>query len=313
MTLHPQCRAVIEAAASGRSVFDTRDPIEARRRYDAATAIFAPPTPELDAVEDRGVPGPGGPVPVRFYRPRVADPGGPLPMLAFFHGGGWVFGGLESHDAVCRILAHEAGCLVASVDYRLAPEHRFPAALEDCLAATRWLAGHGASLGGDPARLAVGGDSAGGNLAAAVALAARDEGGPPLAFQLLVYPAVDFTADNDSLERNGSGYLLTRSVIDWTKEVYLRGPDDLADPRASPYLAKSLAGLPPALVQTAEYDPLLDEGRAYADRLAREGVAVEYLCYEGMVHGFVRMGAVIDDATRALGDAAARLRDAFGG
>jgi acetyl esterase len=310
MSVHPQCQAVIEAAASGASVFDTRDPSVARERYDASTAVFAPTTPALRSVEDRVVPGPGGGVPVRVYRPE--SDAATLPVLTFFHGGGWVFGNLDSHDHVCRALAHEAGCLVVAVDYRLAPEHKFPAALDDCHAVTDWLAANAPELGGDGARIAVGGDSAGGNLAAAVCLAARERGGPALAFQLLIYPATDHTADTDSLERNAIGYLLTRDAIEWCKYQYLRDAEDARDPLASPLLADDLAGLPPALVQTAEFDPLLDEGTAYAERLAAAGVATEHLTYAGMVHGFVRMGALIDDANTAIADAAARLKAALG-
>ncbi len=212
-----------------------------------------------------------------------------------------------------KLVPHFAGegCLVVAVDYRLAPEHKFPAALDDCYAVTDWLAANAPDLGGDGARLGVGGDSAGGNLAAAVCLAARERGGPAIAFQLLIYPATDHTADTDSLERNAIGYLLTRDAIEWCKYQYLRGAEDARDPLASPLLADDLAGLPPALVQTAEFDPLLDEGTAYAERLAGAGVACEHLTYAGMVHGFVRMGALIDDANTAIADAAARLTAAL--
>ncbi len=309
MALDPQCQAVIEAAASGASVFDTRDPGEARARYDATTAAFAPETPALRDVEDRVVPGPGGGIPVRIYRPETNAT--VLPILAFFHGGGWVFGNLESHDHVCRALSAEAGCLVVAVDYRLAPEHKFPAALDDCYAVTAWLAANAPELGGDGARLGVGGDSAGGNLAAAGCLAARERGGPAITFQLLIYPATDHTADTDSLARNAIGYLLTRDAIEWCKFQYLRDAEDARDPLASPLLAEDLAGHPPAFEQTAEFDPLLDEGKAYAERLAAAGVACEHLTYAGMVHGFVRMGALIDDANSAIADAAARLREAL--
>jgi acetyl esterase len=307
MALNPQCAAVIEAAArGGQSVFDARDPVEARERYGASTAVFAPATPALESVDDRTVPGPDGPVPVRVYRPEGVAAA--LPVLAFFHGGGWVFGDLDSHDHVCRALCAEAGCLVVAVDYRLAPEHKFPAGLEDSYAVTAWLAEHADELGGDGARLAVGGDSAGGNLAAAVCLAARQRGGPALAFQLLIYPATDHTADTVSLARNGDGYLLTRGAIEWCKGCYLRDDADARNPLASPLLADDLGSLPPAFVQTAEFDPLLDEGRAYAERLAAAGVPAEHVSYPGMVHGFVRMGALIDDAHTAIADAAARLR-----
>ncbi len=307
MTLDPQCQAVLDAAAAGSSVFDTDDPAEMRRRYAAGTGIFAPPTPDLASVEDRDIEGPGGALPVRVYTPKAE---GKRPVLVFFHGGGWIFGDLDTHDAMCRIVADGAGAVVVAVDYRLAPEHKFPAGLEDCLAATRWVAENAAGIGGDGARIAVGGDSAGGNLAAVVAQQLRD-GGPKLAFQWLVYPATDFSADNASIAANGEGYLLTKVALDRTRDMYLGAPEDLRDPQASPILGRDLAGLPPALVQTAGYDPLRDEGKEYADKMKAAGIAVEYICYDGMIHGFARMGALIDCAGTALDDGARALRGAF--
>ena len=311
MTLDPQCQAVLDAAAEaeGGSVFEARTADEARRKYDASTPIFAPQTPALEAVKDMEVPGAEGPIAARLYRPMAGD--GALPMLVYFHGGGWVFGSLETHDALCRIVAHEAGCLVAAIDYRLAPEHPFPAGIEDCADAVAWLAENAGTVGGDASRLAVGGDSAGGNLAAAISQIARDRGGPSIAFQWLIYPATDFTADNDSLRVNGDGYLLTRAAIRWTEKQYLSSAEDRTDPRASPGLAADLSGLPPALVQTAEYDPLRDEGKAYANALTAAGVAVEYIRYDGTIHGFMRMGAIVDRAGLALSDGARALRAAF--
>jgi len=308
--LDPQCQAVLDAAAERGSVFDARTPQEVRALYSASTQVFAPETPKLRGVEDQTIPGPNSPVPVRVYTP---DAKGALPMLVYFHGGSWVFGDLESHDAMCRIIAGAAGCLVVAVHYRLAPEHKFPAGLEDCIAATRWCAEHGGEIGGDRKRLAVGGDSAGGNLAAAVAQAAGRDGGPKLAFQWLIYPAVDFTADNASLRDNAEGYLLTKAAIDWTLAQYTDNPGEAQDPRASPGLERDLAGLPPALVQTAEFDPLRDEGEAYGEALKGAGVPVEIIRYDGMVHGFMRMGALVDRAADALDDGAAALRNAFAG
>ncbi len=310
MTLHPQCRAVVEASAARGSVFDARDADEARALYAATTKVFAPPTPELESVEDREIPGPAQPIPARLYRPKSDRDR--LPILVYFHGGGWVFGDLDTHDAMCRIIADGAGCLVASIGYRLAPEHKYPAGLEDCLAASRWLASSAGALGCDGGRLAVGGDSAGGNLAAAVAQRARDGGGPALAFQWLIYPALDFTADNASVRENGTGYLLTKQAIDWTRDQYLADPGRQAsEPGASPGLARELAGLPPALIQSAQYDPLRDEARDYAKRLAAAGVPVESIGYDGMVHGFMRMGALVDCAGEALADGSRALRAAF--
>jgi len=311
MSLHPQCQAIVEASASRGSVFDARNPDEARGIYAATTEIFAPPTPALASVEDRDIPTTGHAVPARLYRPKSDNTR--LPILVFFHGGGWVFGDVDTHDALCRIVADGAGCLVASIDYRLAPEHKYPAGLEDCLAATRWIAENAGAIDCDGGKIAVGGDSAGGNLAAAVAQRARDGGGPALAFQWLIYPALDFTADNASVRDNGEGYLLTKAAIDWTRDQYLADPaGEATDPGASPGLASELAGLPPALVQTAQYDPLRDEAKAYAERLAAAGVPVESILYDGMVHGFMRMGALVDCAGEALGDGSRALRAAFG-
>lgn len=311
MPVDPDCQAVLDTAAERGSVFDARSPDEARALYDGSTAVFAPETPDLESVEDMTVPGPDGDVPVRLYTPRGGEDG--LPVLVFFHGGGWVFGNLETHDAICRIVADAVPCLVAAVDYRLAPENPYPAAVEDCYAAVEWFAEHADEVGGDPARLAVGGDSAGGNLAAVVALKARDESGPELVFQWLVYPATDFTADTTSIRENGEGYLLTKASIDWCKEQYLPGDGVATDPYASPALASDLGGLPPAFVLTAEYDPLRDEGAGYADRLAAAGVQVDYRCYDGMVHGFMRMGALVGRAHEAMAEGAEALRDAFAG
>jgi acetyl esterase len=310
MPLHPQCQAVLEAAAKARSAFEARDAAEARRLYNATTARFTPATPALDHVADDVLPGPAGPLPIRIYRPRGLG-GRRLPVVAFFHGGGWVFGDRDSHDGVCRILAHQARALVVSLDYRLAPEHRFPAAYDDCLAATRWLFAHAGDIGGDARRIALAGDSAGGNLAAAACIGLREAGDPAPVFQLLIYPAVDLACDSDSHRAFAEGYLLTRTAIDWCTGNYLSDAEDVADWRASPLRAPSHAGLPPALVQTAEFDPLRDEGEAYAQALARAGVACDYRCYPGMIHGFVRMGALVDDAATALADGAAALGRAF--
>ena len=249
-------------------------------------------------------------MPYRLYRP---ESGGDavLPMIAFFHGGGWIFGGLDSHDHVCRDYAHQAGALVVSVDYRLAPEHKFPAAFDDCLAATRWLRDNAQSLGGDAARFAVAGDSAGGNLSAAVCLALRDADEAMPVFQYLIYPAVDLACDSGSHDRLGEGYLLTRAGIDHCVDSYLNSPGEVDDPRVSPLRAESLAALPPALVQTAGFDPLCDEGEAYAKRLAADGVPVSHTRYDGMIHGFVRMGAVVDTAAEAIAEGAGAMRAAF--
>jgi len=236
---------------------------------------------------------------------------GILPVLVFFHGGGWVVGNIESHEAMCRHLANRAECAVVAVDYRMGPEHKFPAAVDDCFAATGWVADNGASLGIDPRRLAVGGDSAGGNLGAVVSLLARDKGAPRIACQLLIYPATDAAMRHDSIARYAEGYVLTRATMRWFYDQYLRTPEDAADWRVSPLLASDLAGLPPAFVLTAGYDPLCDEGDAYAARLAAAGVPVTHRRFPGQVHGFVTNGRVIRAAETALDEAAAALKAAW--
>lgn len=323
MSVDPQCQAILDIVNQNASPFDG-DYGEARASYAAATEAYRHDSGELAGVEERSFEGPGGKVPVRIYRPLVKivtvedpiegaataeqTPG----ALLFFHGGGWVIGDIDTHDHICRYLAHEAGAVVVSVDYRLAPEHEFPAAFDDCLAAALWLHEQAGELAIDPARWAIAGDSAGGNLAAAVSVALRDRRGPQPALQILMYPAVDATADNDSLRDNGEGYLLTAAALDKFLGWYLPNDDLREDPRMSPQLAGHHTDLPRAWVQTAEYDPLRDEGLAYAQTLAKAGVQVEYKCYPGMIHGFMRMGAVVDMGVTALDDAARALRSALG-
>jgi acetyl esterase len=237
--------------------------------------------------DDRTIPGPAGPIRIRIYRPPGVDN---APVVVFFHGGGWVIGDIDTHDGTSRILSRRTGAVVVSVDYRLAPENRFPAALDDCQAAVTWVAAHAGEFGGDPGRLGVAGDSAGGNLAASVALRARDAGGPAIAAQALVYPATDFSTDRPSMEENGEGYLLTADSVRWFGAQYL-GDHDRADPGASPLL-NDLAGLPPAVVATAQFDPLHDEGRAYAAALEKAEVSVQLFDFPGLVHGFLGLGAL---------------------
>jgi acetyl esterase len=244
---------------------------------------------------------------LRGYRPAGAAKEEVLPALVFFHGGGWTIGDLDTHDALCRQLAQGARCAVFSVDYRLAPESPFPAAVEDCLAATRFVFEDAASLKVDKNKIAVGGDSAGGNLAAVVCL----HRAMPLAFQLLIYPATDHQGETASMQRNGEGYLLTRALMRRFRDNYLPRPADYVDWRASPAFAKSHAGLPPAFVLTAGFDPLLDEGKAYAELLARAGVEVAYRDYADMIHGFIVMGGVLDTANQAVADCCVALRRAF--
>jgi acetyl esterase len=258
---------------------------------------------------DRTLPGADGPRRARVYTPARARSKG-APGLVWFHGGGFVIGSIESHDGVCRALASRSGVVVVSVDYRLAPEHRLPAGLEDAIAATRWVLENAASLGIDPSAVAVGGDSAGGNLAAVVALALR---GVPLApaFQLLVYPVTDMTRSLPSHRFFRAGFTLPEPTILWFRERYLPDVSFETDPRASPLFAKDLTGLPPALVVTAGFDPLRDEGRAYADRMRDAGVVVEHVCSEGSMHGFLNTAGAIDESARVLDLAAKRLREAF--
>jgi acetyl esterase len=250
-------------------------------------------------------------VAVRSYRPEGAQPEAVLPVLVYFHGGGWVIGDLDTHDVLCRQFANGAQCAVISVDYRKAPEHPFPAGLDDCFAVVKHVAAEAKALRIDGARIAVGGDSAGGNLAAAVTLLSREQGGPTLCYQLLVYPATDQLMSYPSIERNAEGYMLTKKAMQYFGGYYLPNEKDKHDWRASPLLAKSLAGLPRAFVLTAGFDPLVDEGKAYAERLAKEGVEVAYLDYPDMIHGFLLMGGVLDTAKEAVVDCASRLAAAF--
>ena len=307
MKPHPQVAVLLEAAA--RSPLPTLDKVPAfiaRRLYAERCKVVAPK--KVVEAQTRLLLAPG--VALRSYRPANADKTEVLPALVFFHGGGWTIGDLDTHDALCREISNGARCAVFAVEYRLAPESRFPAAVEDCIAATEFVVGNSRSLNIDPGRVAVGGDSAGGNLAAVVALHARNAGGPRLCFQLLIYPATDQNLQTESLRRNGEGYMLTRPLMEVFRSNYLR-PADYADWRASPALAKSHADLPPAFVLTAGFDPLLDEGKQYVELLARAGVEVQYRNYEDMIHGFILMGGVVDTANAAVADCCAALRRAF--
>jgi acetyl esterase len=270
------------------------------------------PRPEVKVAEivERRIPGPAGEIPVRIYRPEGRAP---FPALVYFHGGGWVIGSLETHDGSCRDLANRTGCVVVSVDYRLAPESRFPAAAEDCYAATQWVAAHAGELGIDAARIGVGGDSAGGNLAAVVALMARDRRGPALRHQLLIYPVTDADFSRPSYRENAEGYLLTTKAMEWFWGHYVPDVAKRVDPYAAPLRATELAGLPPAFVLTAEYDPLRDEGEAYARRLQHSGVPTVLKRYDGAIHGFFAMGLLAQVGRDAVDDAAAAVRAALAG
>lgn len=311
--LDPQAQAVIDRTlAAGRPPLHTLPAPEARAAYRAMRKPLQPDPPPVAAVEDRDIPGPHGPVGLRLYRPQGARPDEALPALIYIHGGGFVVGDRDTHDVLCRSLANQAHCAVVSVDYHLAPEHKFPAAVDDCIAAAGWVAREAAALGIDPRRIAIGGDSAGGNLATVTAIAARDAGGPRLAFQLLIYPTTADPFETESGKTLSRGnYLLTRDLIKHWEESYLRGPEDYDDWRRAPLHAPDLSHLPPAFVLTCGYDPLHDEGKAYADRLRAAGVPVRYTCYEGMVHGFIMMGRVVDAANRAVSECAEALAEAF--
>lgn len=309
MPLDPQMKALLDAMAEAKlPAFHTLMPVEARKQMAARVAQDVPEP--IAKVEDRTVPGPGGPIPIRIYTPAGVAPFG---ALIYFHGGGWVLGNIAMTDQPCRMLANQSGCVVVSVEYRLAPEHKFPAAPDDCYAVTKWIAEHGATIGVDPKRIAVGGTSAGGTLAAVVALMARDRGGPPLKFQLLVYPATTSELTSPSQrEFAEDGYILSRADMEWFWGHYLRGADDRVNPYACPDYAKTLAGLPPALVITAEYDPLRDEGEAFAQRLRADGVPVAVTRYPGVTHGFFGMPAMLDKSRDAIAAAAKALRAAVG-
>ena len=310
MPLDPQARALLDQiAASGLQPSHLLSVAEARDMQLVRKRMLGGEPPPIANVAERSIPGPAGPIPIRVYTP---DGSAPFGVVVYFHGGGWVAGNLDTHDDICRALANEAGCVVASIDYRLAPEHKFPAAAEDAYAATCWVAEHAAEIGGDPARLAVGGDSAGGNLTAMVALMARDRRGPAIAHQLLIYPVTDYSFDTPSYRDNAEGYLLTRAGMEWYWGHYLASDADGDNPYASPLRARDLGGLPPALVITAEYDPLRDEGEAYAKRLREAGVPVMSTCYPGMIHSFFGQFQLLDQGKEAIRQAGGALKAAFG-
>ena len=309
--LDPQAKALLELmVARGVPPTHTLTPAEARAFYRDRRAVTQPDPPDVAEVRDLSAPGPAGPVPLRLYRP--AGVAQPSPVLVYYHGGGWVIGDLDTHDVVCRALAVQANCAVVAVDYRMGPEHRFPAAVDDCLAASLWLHQHAGRLGLDPHRFALGGDSAGGNLAAVMALALRDGAStlqPKL--QLLIYPATDMRLLSPSHTHNGQGYMLTRDSITYFRGHYIADEAEHHDWRASPLLHPNLADLPPALVLTAGFDPLRDEGLQYADALSAAGVPTQYLCFERQIHGFITMGRVLAEADTAIAVCATALRRAF--
>jgi acetyl esterase len=305
--LDPDAAAVYKAyQEAGRPPYETVSPAEARELYLAARLVSNPEPPELKSVQPLAIHAAHGSIPARIYTPlRLRQTNGLAPCLVFFHGGGWVIGNLDSHDVVCRKLADEGQLIVISVDYRLAPEHKFPAAVDDAIAATKWIAGNARELGIDASRLSVGGDSAGGNLATVIAISAREGNGPAIAGQVLVYPATDFSLRHPSHSEPETDLLLSHSVIRWFRDNYLNGAADGEDWRASPARAKTLTGLPPAYVLTAGADALRDEGDEYAKRLQEAGVPVRYRSFPGQFHGFFTMGKLLQQANvaaREIGD-----------
>lgn len=311
MSFDPDAKIVLDMIkAAGRPPFEQLTPDEARQAYMNSRKLLQPVPEDVAESRDTVAPGPHGDIPVRLYRPAGTAASDVLPALIYYHGGGWLLGGLDSHDVVCRRFANAARCRVVSVDYRMAPEHKFPAAVDDCEAATRWVVGNAATLGIDASKVAVGGDSAGGNLAAVMALMARDGTLPPVVFQMLIYPATDMMMTSVSSQAIRDGVPLTSSTMKWFIDHYMRSKDDERDWRASPARAIDLSGTAPALVLTAGYDPLRDEGIAYAQRLEREGVRVVHIHYSDQVHGFMSMGRMIRAADQAIDQMAAALKKA---
>jgi acetyl esterase len=307
MPLDPQIQALLDKGA-GVPATHTLPVDVARAQYEARIALMAPAA-EVASIRELTIEASGGSLKIRIYTPHGV---GPFPLLMFFHGSGFVLCSLDTHDGMCRNLCAGGGCVVASVDYRLAPKHKFPAGPDDCLYATRWVAAHTSELSADPGRIAVGGDSAGATMAAVTALRVRDEGGPALRAQLLLYPVTDYhTPGTPSYEENAEGYGLTRDTMKWFWAHYLTDASEAANPYASPLRASDLSRLPPALVITAEYDPLRDEGELYAERLKAAGVPTAISRYDGVNHGFMFWVGIVEKAGTAMNEACAWLRGIF--
>jgi acetyl esterase len=312
MALDPESQKLIEAmAAANRPAWHTLSPEAAREQYLSVRPAAQGPRPDGVTVANRTIPGPGGAIPIRVYRPERAASDARLPALVYAHGGGFVFGNLDSHDVLCAQLAIDAQIAVVAIDYRLAPETRFPGAFEDVVAGLKWIAAHGTALGIDANRLAIGGDSAGGNLAAAVSIWARDNNGPKLRLQLLAYPVTDAVARTESYKLFHEGYGLGGEAMEWFFDHYTPDKKAREDWRVSPLRARSLAGLPPALVVTAGYDPLRDEGRAYAWRLQKDGTVADLVEFGGMMHGFLSSPMLLHGARRGAAICAGALREAL--
>ena len=308
LALDETTRSLIARLTAEAAPVESLTPRQARQAQEARRARAVEELVEVDRVAEWTIPGPGGEIPIRVYWPDSAEP---LPVVVYFHGGGWVLCDLDSHDAICRALAVGSNCTFVSVGYRLAPEHKFPAAVEDAYAATSWVAEHPARLRCEGQPIAVAGDSAGGNLAAAVTLMAKAEQRPAIAFQMLVYPITNHGFETRSYRENGEGYYLTRAAMQWYWRHYLSGAGEGESPYASPLRAEDVTGLPTALVITAEFDPLRDEGEAYGRRLADAGVPVTIRRFDGMFHGFFGRASLLEPARRAQGLATGALRSAL--
>lgn len=305
---NPETQAFLDLVANSNRPPISSLPLSEFRKLNQVFISSSPAPEPLAKVENRTIPGPGGELPIRIYTP-AGNP--PFPVLVYFHGGGYVMGDLDMVDSICRTLANGAECIVFSVNYRLAPEHPFPAAIADGFAATEWVFNHAETFGGDRDRVAVGGESAGGNLAAVVALMRRDRGLSPLLYQLLIYPMIQMEIETESRKKFGENYFLTTADIDYFSAFYLPDPADRNHPQVSPLLAQDFSNLPPALIITAELDPLRDEGQAYGDRLKTAGVPVEMSCYPGTIHAFVNLAGILSQGREALAESAAALKRAF--
>jgi acetyl esterase len=311
MALDPQAEALLkDMKDSGAQPFETMTPAEARVAVLGFKDLGGEPE-DVDGVDQRFIPGPTADLPVWIYRP-VRGGAGPLPGLIYFHGSGWVVANIGVCDSFSRSLANRTGCVVVAVNYQKAPEHKFPVPLDDCYAATRWVFDNASALGLDSGRIGVIGDSAGGNLAAAVTLRARDENGPQLAYQVLIYPAVQYGWDTPSALANAEGFLLQRASMEYFWNHYVRNPRDGMNPYCSPLVAEDHSGLPPALIVSAEFDPLCDDGRNYADKLAAAGVSVKFRLYKGMIHGFLWMSGVLDQSKALLDEIGREVKSALG-
>ncbi|MEP4190608.1 MAG: alpha/beta hydrolase [Sneathiella sp.] len=310
MNLDPQAKWVLDIAEQANApLLENLSATEAKAAYeDRAQKLCFQDVP-IGSVQDLDISGPHGPIPLRIYKPVSGSD--ILPVLVFYHGGGWVIGSRNSHDALCRKIAKQGGFLIVSVDYRMGPEARFPAGVDDAYASLLWTQQTISEFGGDPEQIAVAGDSAGGNLSAVVCLLAKEQGTPMPVFQWLIYPATNMDMNTSSHKDFAEGYFLTNNLMTWFQGHYLRGSEDKDDWKASPLLAKDCSSLPPALVQTAGYDPLKDEGKAYSDRLNEEGGRSAYTDYPGMIHGFINLGGAIDGAQDAIDEGIKHLQKTF--